>query len=179
MGMTITSCVLLLCLASMVFARPVITGKEIPAIDSAHTEWTEFEHGVSSIAIPTTPSFSTYNWTSVPITLFGDATLNQADTLSFTIPTIIPTNAKEVLFHIGVLTGDDGDDGPLQNVRIFTQIGLNTYDKYLMLHAYPQNAYNTNSDNMWFPMPPNRRIFLALATATRGSVAQISAIGYR
>ena len=118
-------------------------------------------------------------WTSVPLTQFGYTNLQHAATLSFTIPSVVPSSAREVLIHAGVSTGWS-DDGPQQFIKIFTQIGITKYEKYLLMHSYPQSAINTNSDNMWFPMPPNRRVNITLQTAIGGNaVVYLHAIGYR
>ena len=119
------------------------------------------------------------NWTSVPFTEIGTTNLKQASTLSFTIPSVVPSSAKEILIHAGFSTGTS-NNGPLQYIKIFTQIGTTKYEKYLMMLSYPQNAHNTNSDNMWFPMPPNRRVYLTLQTAVGNNAgAYLHAIGYR
>ena len=168
-GTTAWCVLLLLCLASVVFARPVILGKK-PGKDVGKTE---FEAGVHFIS-----SASPFNWTSVPITKFGDIPLTVPETFSFTIPSIIPSDAKEVLLYVGVSSGNTIEQ--MQSVKIFTQIGSHTYAKYLMLYTYPQSAINANSDNMWFPMPPNRSVLLTLTDKlTYNTKAQFFAIGYR
>ena len=176
---TAKSCILLLlCLASVALARPVITDpREVKsAINVEDSKQTELEAGVT--CTPVLSSSSLYNWTSVPITLIGTTTFHLADTFSFTIPSVIPSDAKEVLLHVGVYNGND--NVPQQNVRIFTQIGTNAFNKYLLLYTTPQSAVNANSDNMWFPMPLNRMVFLSLSTAVGDDAgAQLFAIGYR
>ena len=134
---------------------------------------------------PTTPTTTelqcscSVNWTSVPFAQIGTTNLKHAATLSFTIPSIVPSSAREVLIHTAFSTGSS-NNGPQQFIKIFTQIGTAKYEKYLLMHSYPQNAINTNSDNMWFPMPPNRRIYLTLQTAVgHNSGAWLHAIGYR
>ena len=173
MAIAVTAaCVLLLCLTSMVFAPPVITGEKKPGKD---VENRKFEAGVPFIS-----STSLFNWTSVPISSLGDIALTVPETLSFIIPSIIPSDAKEVLLYVGVYSGDQAIKEQMQSVKIFTQIGRNTYAKYLMLYTFPENAVNSNSDNMWFPMPPNRSVLLTLTDKLNGNAyAQLSAIGYR
>ena len=119
------------------------------------------------------------NWTSVPFTEIGTTNLKHAATLSFNIPSVVPSSATEVLIHAGFYTGSS-NNGPLQYIKIFTQIGTAKYEKYLMMFSYPQSAINTNSDNMWFPMPPNRRVYLTLQTAVgNNAAAYLHTIGYR
>ena len=119
------------------------------------------------------------NWISVPPTVIGTTSLKHAATLSFTIPSVVPSNAREVLIHAGFRSGHN-NNGPLQLIKVFTQIGTTKYEKYLMMYSYPQEAYNTNSDNMWFPMPPNRRVYLTLQIVVgKNGGIYLYAIGYR
>ena len=113
-------------------------------------------------------------WISVNKTI-GTSTLRQAATLTFIIPSIIPSNASELLIHV---TFEGTSNIPAQNLKIFTQIGSTRYEKYLFIKSnggYPV----VNSDSMWFPMPPNRRVYLTTARANReGGEAKLYAIGY-
>ena len=99
-------------------------------------------------------------------------------TYSYTIPNVIPSTAKEVLVYVSLYIGDA--ILAIEHVKIFTQEGKNTYDKYLYVYSYPQSAVNGNSDNMWFPMPSKRRIMITI-TKDHGNncYAQLFAIGYR
>jgi hypothetical protein len=128
---------------------------------------------------PTMPPYSPYTWTSVPKTNIGNSNLQHASTVSFTIPSVIPSTAREVLIHAGVFSGYS-NKGPYHDLKFFTQIGTTRYEKYLLVYGWPQHAYNTNSDNMWFPMPPNRRIYLTVPAAHGNNAGvRLFAIGYR
>ena len=99
-------------------------------------------------------------------------------TFSYTIPTVIPSTAREVLIYALLYT--DYANYAAQHVKIFTQEGSDRYEKYLYVHGYPQRAINTNSDNMWFPMPSNRRIMMTVTRDQGGNCnAYLYAIGYR
>ena len=134
----------------------------------------------NSPSTPTVPQCGcAFNWTSVAATSIGTSNLQHASTVSFTIPSVIPSSANEVLIHAGVFSGTS-NRGPYHDLKIFTQIGSARYEKYLLVYSYPQPAYNTNSDNMWFPMPPNRRVYLTVPTAHGSNAgARLFAIGYR
>ncbi len=120
-----------------------------------------------------------FNWTSVPLTSIGTSNLRHASTMSFTIPNVIPSSANEVLIHAGVFSGGS-NRGPYHDLKIFTQIGTNRYEKYLLVYSWNQDAINTNSDNMWFPMPPNRRVYLTVPAVHGASAGvRLFAIGYR
>ncbi len=119
-----------------------------------------------------------FSWTPITPALIGSSKLQNASTVSFPIPSVIPSTVEEVLIYASVVSGYStkvyGD------VKIFTEIENEQYAKYLLLESYPQNAINTNSENMWFPMPPNRRLYLTVPVAfgTRVGV-NLLAIGYR
>ena len=118
-------------------------------------------------------------WTSVSMTTIGGSDLTEAGTENYTIPDVIPSNAREVLIYVVVNSGYSSR-GTYNNIKISTQIESNSYEQYIRLDSWDQSAINTNSDNMWFPMPPNRRVYLTVSTAYRSNAgAQIYVIGYR
>ena len=119
------------------------------------------------------------NWTSVPITRIGGTNLRTLSTFSYTIPNVIPSTAKEVLVHASLHSGTALSGIP-QHVKIFTQEESNRYEKYLYVLSFNQPAFNTNSDNMWFPMPSNRRIMMVVTRDEGPNCgAELHAIGYR
>ena len=125
-------------------------------------------------------SKNTGTWTSLPMTDVGSSNLRSPSTMSYVIPNVIPTTAKNVLIYVTAHTGY-ANNGPLQHIKISTDRNGSDkhYEKYLYLHSYPQDAINTISDNMWFPMPANRRIYMTV-TSDAGSncLAQLYVIGY-
>ena len=142
----------------------------------------EIERMCPSVATPTPtvmPPYSPYNWTSVTKTLIGSSTLQHAGTISFTIPSIIPSSAREVLVYVALRDGSVAR-GPQNDIKIFTQLGTTRYEKYIYLHSWDTSGHDTNSNNLWFPMPTNRRIYLTLPQAHSLWVyARLLAIGYR
>jgi hypothetical protein len=111
---------------------------------------------------------------------FADLTNSVPETLTYPIPGVIPSTAHEVLVYATVKAG--WNDQPFTiDLKFFTQIGGIKYEKYLPLVAYHQDAVNTNSDNMWFPMPPDRQFFLYAPATNQGSYNScvINIIGYR
>ena len=118
-------------------------------------------------------------WTSVPMTTIGESDLTKAGTETYIIPNVIPSNAREVLISASVRSGNS-NRGPYDNIKISTRIDSNSYEKYLRIDSWDQSAFSTNSDNMWFPMPPNRRVYLTVPnTHGANAGARIFAIGYR
>ncbi len=112
----------------------------------------------TSVAIPTVRN----TWTFVPITSIGSTNLRHPNTFSFVILSVIPSTAKNVLIYVFVGCGQ-ANVGTTLHLKVFTQDGSNKrFEKYLYMLTWNQNAINTNSDNMWFPMPINRRIYITV-----------------
>ena len=121
-------------------------------------------------------------WTPVAKTVVGPAdgvSLDRATTYDFQIPDVIPLTASELLVYASVKCGT-------ANLRTFGDIifyvmhnGLR-FEKRLYMTGYDQMAVNTNSDNMWFPMPADRFMHLEITFANPGNcLALLSTIGYR
>ena len=119
------------------------------------------------------------NWTSVPMTSIGSSNARQSGTFAYDIPSVIPSSAKEVLVLASVEVGGSGPDSS-HTVKIYTKENQRQYEKYILLHSYHQNAWNTNSDNLWFPMTAGRQVFVQLTRTHTGNVSiRLHAIGYR
>ena len=101
-------------------------------------------------------------WTSVPMTGIGGTSMRHPGTLSSnTMPSVIPSTAKNVLVYVTIKSGLASCSS--QSIKIFTQdVSDKHYEKYLYSFSYPQNAVNSNSNNMWFPMPASRRIYMTV-----------------
>ena len=120
------------------------------------------------------------NWTSVTMTSIGTTQSRATGTLAYDIPSVIPSSAKEVLILASAAIGGSGPSGRAHYIKIYTQQGSQQFEKYIYIKTYGQNAYNTNSDNLWFPMTTGRQVFVELTYAHTGSVhVHLDAIGYR
>ena len=129
---------------------------------------------------PTLGSSYQATWTSVPLTQIGHTTFRHSGTLSYEIPNVIPDDAKEVLIYADFQSGSSGPRDRISHFKIFTEKGANDYAKYISLHSYGQAAWNTNSDNLWFPMPSNRRVYLNVPNVHSGNIrGRLYVIGYR
>ena len=123
---------------------------------------------------------STVTWTSVQQTLIGTSDLRSAGTTPYNIPSVIPSTAREVFILVGTFQGDASEVGHSDFLKMYTQQGTNSYEQYLYLYSYLQEAVSTNSDNMWFPMPSNRLIYLEVPLDHGPHCwAELYAIGYR
>ena len=114
-------------------------------------------------------------------TLIGYNNLDTKATLSFQIPNnIFPVTAKEILLHATVQCGHSTAAGyPFVDVSFYVEENGIQFKKLLLMRGYPQHAFKTNSDNMWFPMPSNRMVYIEVPVAlSRHCDTSISATGY-
>ena len=105
--------------------------------------------------------------------------LENATSYNFQIPNVIPLTARELLVYASVKCGT-------ARLRRFGDIILYVmcnglrFEKLLYMHGHEQAAFNTNSDNMWFPVPADRLMHLEITVAVPGNcLALLSTIGYR
>ncbi len=101
---------------------------------------------------------------------------------SYVIPYVIPSSAKAVLLYAFIQCGYTNRD-VVQDISIFTEgpYGHPRYKKYLFVHSYNQKAWSFNSENMWFPMPHNRRVYIQYPKSIAhisGCTLTVDAIGY-
>ena len=98
---------------------------------------------------------------------------------TFPLPSSIPTTADEVLIYAYFRAGTS--ERAESNARFYTQRGASTtYDMYLRIRSYPQDAYTVTSDNMWFPVTDERTVHVQLSNMVVGNVAgRVYVIGYR
>ena len=114
------------------------------------------------------------------MTMIGSSSLGHTGTLAFDIPSVIPGSAKEVLVLASVWASNSGPRSRSHYIKIYTQQGSQQYEKYIYIWSYPQNAVNTNSDNLWFPMTTGRQVFVELMYAHINYLAlYLHAVGYR
>mmetsp|Transcript_8384 Transcript_8384/g.13773 ORF Transcript_8384/g.13773 Transcript_8384/m.13773 type:complete len:203 (+) Transcript_8384:60-668(+) len=75
----------------------------------------------------------------------------------FVIPKDIPNKCKKILVY---MTFDSGGSTPdrYPNITIQVNAHYRVYKHYLQAHTYAQNAWAFNSDNVWLPMPKDRKI---------------------
>ena len=115
-------------------------------------------------------------WTQIKTTHLGCSTLQSTGTTTFNLPSSIPNGAKEFLAYVQVRVGTSGPRDKRSNLKIYTEEGNKKYGQYIGVHAYDQDA----SDNMWFPLTSNRKIYLEVPNVhSRQVKLHISAIGYR
>ena len=118
-------------------------------------------------------------WTPVDLTYIGTVSLSTTSTFHFQIPDIIPHTASEFLLYASLDCGDGGGT-KTNDIAFYVEHDGVQFKKFLYMRSYHQSAWNTNSDNMWFPMPADRQIHVIVQVAVpRNCRARLRTIGYR
>ena len=117
-------------------------------------------------------------WESISLTRLGTINMGSTSTQSYTIPSTVPT-AKEVLVYIYVYMGTSSS--LFSTMEVHTEVNTTRkFVKYLPLRTWSQNAISSVSENMWFPLTSNRRLYVKLSVALTGSLyGFVNIIGYR
>ena len=104
-----------------------------------------------------------------------------AGTYQHSIPSAIPDTAREILLYATVFCGLTTQNINT-DIAIYTVVGNERFEMYLRMHGWNQEAINTNSDNMWLPMPSNRLVYVQVPSTYSGAGVcgfRLSATGYR
>ena len=113
-------------------------------------------------------------------TPIGEGTLNFVQTYQFNIENIIPDTATQVLIYARTHCGNTKQPAAVfADVSVFVNIDGMLLSKYLLVIGYAQDAYNTNSDNMWFPVSSTKTIHVDSPRPIPGICEfRLTAIGY-
>lgn len=108
----------------------------------------------------------------------------QGCTYQLRLPTnLIPGDAKEILLHVAVCVGSSLPNPESYWLGVYVKEGETKFSKASRLTTTKQNAFNDNSENMWFPMPADRSVYLDVAKKhspiERNAKCNIYVIGYR
>ena len=121
-------------------------------------------------------------WIPLVKTSLGSVSLQTTGIQAFHLPAAVPVTAKEVLLFVDVQVGTSNPDTS-SHVKIYTINNGNHYAKYISVHSYEQEAWSTNSDNIWLPLSASRTIYVKSPKShysSHGSVrCTIDIIGYR
>ena len=121
-------------------------------------------------------------WKSIGLNRIGGSNFRSTAvpaTFSYEIPDTVPDDAKEVFLYARFYTGNGG--GITSHFTIYTEEGDDKYQQYITLDGYSSHArWNSNTDNLWFPMPSNRRVFLVVPnTHASDAGGELYVTGYR
>ena len=109
----------------------------------------------------------------------GSASMNQPGTYQFSIENIVPDTATQFLIYATAYSGNTRDPTIFIDISVFVFIDEKRLTQHLFVIGYPQDAYNTNTDNMWFPVPSSKIINVQVPVGIPGiSEFVLRAIGY-
>ena len=119
-------------------------------------------------------------WRSMAKTYIATLRLENATTYNFRIPGNIPLAAMEFMVYGIVRCGNTLLQKEGDIIFYVMNNGLR-FEKFIYMHSHlHQYSRNTNSDNMWFPMPADRLLHVEITMASPGKCrALIYTIGYR
>ena len=83
-----------------------------------------------------------------------------AGTHAFNLPNAVPAHAKEFLVFAWLATGFETNGH--HTYEFYAQEGGSVYVKKFYHNTYRGDAWNSNSDNFWLPVTPNRKLFVKL-----------------
>ncbi len=82
--------------------------------------------------------------------------------------------------YVHAQVGTTSPVGLVTHLKIYTEEGDSDYVQYIGIRTYTNQAWNTNSDNLWFPMPSNRKLLVELSNTLGGYIdTSVYVIGYR
>lgn len=150
-----------------------------PSVHTCLTTLTQAFDTLCNETMPPPPCTCPVEWESFNMIQLGVINMLSSSTQSFVIPTAVPSTAKEVLVYVNTYMGYS--TSRRAHLKVYTESSpTRRFEKYLAIHTYSQEAYATASDNMFFPMPNNRRVYVRLSRALTGNVfGYINVIGYR
>eukprot|EP01084_Bolivina_argentea_P075267 136453_1 len=95
--------------------------------------------------------------------------------LEFIIPNDIPNTCKKILIYLTFESGHASRDIK-PNITICVKANNKLYKHFFKVHTYNQNAWSFNSDNIWMPMPKDRKIIVTQTKQYSGNVGGTIAI---
>lgn len=164
---------------------PLVLGQNSDVCPNVQTCLTALSQAFTTLCngnetVPTSSCSCPVEWESLDLIELGTINMGSTSTQTFVIPPAVPSTAREVLVYVFA------HKGYLQKVKgqmkIYTESSpTRRFEKYLAIHTYGQSAVSTVSENMFFPMPSNRRIYVRLTCAISGTNVEgsVNVIGYR
>ena len=120
------------------------------------------------------------HWTPLDKRRLGSASLKTTGAQAFHLPATVPVTAKEVLLFVDIQIGRT-QPGRSSHIELYTAHNGVHYAKYISVHTYDQNAWSTNSDNIWLPLFASRTIYVKSPNTHTDSIVfcSIDITGYR
>ena len=134
---------------------------------------------------------SDITWHPLPIagnTLIGGFNGNipkgETQTYRFPLPMhLIPAGSCEILIHVMIRAGFSLPDNFHPWLKVYIKDGEKRVYKMTRISMRKQDAYSDNCENMWFPLPADRSVYLEVPRRSkpiqRNATCNIYVIGYR
>lgn len=119
-------------------------------------------------------------WTSIAPIPLGKFFFDTTSTTFYSIPKEVPSSAMEVLIQTMVQCGNEGPYREF-TVNLWTEIESQKYTKYIEGARYAQNAISFSSEEKWFPIGTDRKLYLQCNDKQLVSChgLKLSVVGYR
>ena len=109
----------------------------------------------------------------------GSERLNHPELHQFSIANIVPDTATQFLIYATVYSGNTYGPSVFIDVSVFVYVDEKRLAQHLYVTGYQQEAYSSNTDNMWFPVPSNKLIYVQVPVGVPGYAwFTLHAIGY-
>lgn len=109
----------------------------------------------------------------------GSAKLNHPELYQFSIANIVPDTATQLLIYATVYSGNTYGPTVFTDVSVFVYIDGKRLSQHLYITGYHQEAYSSNTDNMWFPVPSDKLVYVQVPVGVPGFAGfTLDAIGY-
>ena len=119
-------------------------------------------------------------WNSITRTPIVYNNLQSANTFSYGLPNTVPSTAKEVLLFVVLQAGYSYPHDQKIFIKVYTENNGKRFEQYIFAITYRRNNdWSYSSDNMWFPMTTNRRVYVESPRALSGVAMLVHVIGYR
>ena len=112
----------------------------------------------------------------------GSLPIGSTQLSAFELPPAVPKSAREILIYVKIYTGDTKSSSSPADFWLYTQDGEAKYLQVLYWYRYPQEAVPFNSDNLWFPLTPEHKLYVQLkggAPLPPNTGGKIAVLGYR
>ena len=105
-------------------------------------------------------------WTPVPKEDLGRVNMTKLGYQYFDLnrsgKDVVASSAKEVLIFVSLQVGNTMPHDKPGDIKIFTAEEGKEYAQYMTIRTYKQEAWVTNTENMWFPVTKNRQVVVDL-----------------
>ena len=94
---------------------------------------------------------------------------------------LVPNEAREVLFLVVMHSGNTSQfPSSTHHISLYVEEAGMRYTKYLRFTSYKQDAWNSNTENMWLPMPSDRMVHVHVPIDLKSNIrCNIFLAGYR